>query len=212
MNNKKLIILGCGGHARSVLDVVLYNNSKWNDVILVDENANNGETMLGFPIIKAYDVNEEDVFVAIGNNDKRSTLSVKYYNNLVSIISDRAYIGHSTNIGKGVFIAHNAHVGVLSQVNDFSLINTSASVDHDCYIGKSCFIAPNATLCGKVHLGENVFIGAGATIIDSVRICDNVTIGAGAIIIKNIEKPGIYVGNPVKEKKLYNNRYSSKTN
>jgi acetyltransferase-like isoleucine patch superfamily enzyme len=31
-----------------------------------------------------------------------------------------------------------------------------------------------------------------------VTICDHVVIGAGAVVTKNIEKPGIYAGNPAK--------------
>ena len=35
---KRLIIFGCGGHARSVVDVFLRKHSGW-DLVFVDENA-----------------------------------------------------------------------------------------------------------------------------------------------------------------------------
>ncbi len=112
----------------------------------------------------------------MGDNLKRKELSLKYYDNLSNVISKTAYIGKSVQLGKGIFIAHNAHVGVMSKIEDFSIINTGASIDHECFLEKASFIAPNATLCGKVMVGENSFIGAGATVIPEIKICKNSTI------------------------------------
>ena len=57
----------------------------------------------------------------------------------------------------------------------------------------------NATICGGVNISDNVFIGAGTTVIDSISICKNVVIGANSLVIKDIEFPGVYVGNPAKK-------------
>ncbi len=48
----------------------------------------------------------------------------------------------------------------------------------------------------KIIIGNNVQVGAGAIVLSGVEVCDNVLIGAGAIVTKNINKPGVYVGNP----------------
>ena len=44
-------------------------------------------------------------------------------------------------------------------------------------------------------IGDRVSIGTNATIMP-VSVCDDVVIGAGAVVTKDIEKPGIYAGNP----------------
>jgi acetyltransferase-like isoleucine patch superfamily enzyme len=49
----------------------------------------------------------------------------------------------------------------------------------------------------KTTIGNNVSIGSNATILP-VRICDNTVIGAGAVVTKDIERPGIYAGNPAR--------------
>ncbi len=192
---ERLVILGCGGHARAVLDVILYNN-QYKDIIFADKNARENETILGYPVYKQYKITGEKVFVAIGDNCKRRTLCEKYYSNLISVVSKTAYIGKNVNIGKGVFVAHSSHIGILSDIDDFCVINTSASIDHECKIGKGSFIGPNSTICGKVTVKENVFIGAGTTIIDNISIIDNTVIGAGAVVIKDITSCGTYVGIP----------------
>ena len=72
-------------------------------------------------------------------------------------------------------------------------------------IGKNTFIDPTAKIVGlsgnakNIQIGDNVFIGAGAIIKDSIKICDNVVIGMGSLVLKNIDTPGVYVGNPLKK-------------
>lgn len=188
----KLVIIGCGGHARSAADVYLLNNPD-AEIIFIDENAQDEEKILGFPVFKNYNITTESVFIAIGDNQKRLEVSKKH-SNLCSIISKTAYIGREVKIGNGVLIAHNTHIGVGTKIYDNAIINTSASIDHNCVIGTNSHIAPNSTICGWVAIGKNVFVGAGSTVIDKLAICDNTIIGAGSVIYKNIDTAGTYVG------------------
>lgn len=188
----KLVIIGCGGHARSVADIYLFNNQN-AEIIFVDENAQNGEKILGFPVLKDYNITAEKVFIAVGDNNKRAELAKKH-SNLCSIISKTAYIGREVEIGNGVLVAHNAHIGTGTKICNNAIINTSVSIDHECIIGENSHIAPNSTICGRVRIGKNVFVGAGSTIIDKLTVCDNTIIGAGSIIYKNADTPGTYVG------------------
>jgi sugar O-acyltransferase (sialic acid O-acetyltransferase NeuD family) len=197
----ELIIFGCGGHAKSVTDVVLYNNPNIK-IVFVDKNAHRGELILGFPVTNDIIINKENVFVALGDNNSRRNLCEKYYDNLVSIISNQAYIGKNTHLGSGIFVAHKAHIGVLSTVKDFVVVNTHASIDHECSIGIAASIAPGAILCGKVTIGDNSWIGANATVRENVNISSNVIIGMGAVVTKNIISSGIYIGCPAKRRQI----------
>lgn len=202
MHRNKLIIIGCGGHAKSVADVALFRDPAL-DIIFVDDNAKNNERILNYHVVKKYNITNEQVIIAIGDNIKRTTIGQFYYKNLTSIVSSTAYVSTNSKIHNGVFVAHNATIGTLSEIRDFSLINTAASLDHECSIGKGSSVGPNCTLCGNVTVGDNVFIGAGTIIKDKINICDNVIIGAGSIILKNITEPGTYYGNPVKLKRAH---------
>jgi acetyltransferase-like isoleucine patch superfamily enzyme len=55
----------------------------------------------------------------------------------------------------------------------------------------------NKELWRPTNIGNNVSLGSGATILP-VNICDDAVIGAGAVVTKNIDEPGIYVGNPAR--------------
>ena len=49
----------------------------------------------------------------------------------------------------------------------------------------------------STKIGNNVKIGSGSTILP-VKICNNTIIGAGSVVTKNINKSGIYAGNPAR--------------
>ena len=185
----KYVIIGCGGHAKSILDVILFNEPD-ADVVFLDENAKENEKILNCPVLKDYNIKDEKVIIGIGDNVKRRKLSEKYYNNLTSVISKTAYIGKDVKIGKGVFIAHNTYVGIFSEIGDFSVVNTGAIIEHECKLEKCVFIGPNSTICGKANVGANTFIGADTTILPRINICSDVTIGAKSLVAKEIQSGG----------------------
>ena len=194
-----LIIYGCGGHARSVIDILLSGDRKFA-IKIVDENALENEMIYGFPILKECSTLKVPYFIAIGNNYSRAKVAVdKDISFLVSVISNLSYIGRRASISQGVFVGNYVHIGPESFIGANTIINNGAIVDHEVEIGSYCHIGPNATVSGRSKVGDFVFLGVGATIIDSVAVCSGVTIGAGAIVTKNIDSPGTYVGCPARK-------------
>ncbi len=204
---KELSIIGCGGHARSVADVVLNNNStiKLN---FYDTNAYKEERILGgtytvLPLNINTNFEYTNLFIAIGNNLKRRDYTVHYLKNtdqnLVTIISHTAYISRFSDVKQGCFVAENVHIGPECEIGKCTIVNTRAVIDHESKIGKYCHISVNSTVCGRCTIGDNVFLGAGAVVKDKINICDNVTIGAGAVVCADITESGLYVGCPAKK-------------
>ncbi len=194
------IVLGCGGHARSIADIIL-SNDRTSSITFLDKNARDGEKIYNFPVLKDFSITKtkENIILGIGDNKLRENLYNEYQEYIISLISKNAYLGYDSEVGNGTFIANNVHLGPSVKVGKGCIINTHAVLDHEVFIGDFTHVSVNATLCGKVKVGSNVFIGAGAVIKDSITICDNVIIGAGAVIIKNIDESGIYVGCPAKK-------------
>ncbi|MBD5397986.1 acetyltransferase [bacterium] len=195
---KKYVIVGCGGHAKSVADVILFNEPD-ADIIFLDDNAKQGEEIFSFPVVANYNVDNEKVILGIGDNNLRRVMYDKFQSNLATIISNDVYQGKDSSAGYGTFIAHNAHIGPLVKVGNGCIINTHCVLDHEVTVGNFSHISVNATLCGKVKIGSNVFVGAGVVIKDGVKVCDDVIIGAGAVVVKDINENGIYVGCPAKK-------------
>ena len=196
MQNKIIYIIGCGGHARSVADVILDNNPS-QELVFVDENARENEAIFGFPVVPILPETAENIFIAIGDGTKRQKLSEN--KNLINIISKRAYISPTAQISDGIFVGDGAHIGPFAKLGRGCIINNNAVVEHECTVGDFSHISVNSAVCGRVHVGNNVFIGAGTTVRDYMNICSDITIGAGAAVVKNITEPGIYVGIPARK-------------
>lgn len=197
-----IYIYGCGGHGRSVADVVLACNPS-EDLVFVDENAGSQETLFGFPVVRPTEVRLQscELLIAVGDNSRRSEIFAKSIAaglNIGSLISKRAYIGKEARVHRGVLVMHDVHVGPRAVIGANSILNTGCIVEHDCQIGDHSHIAPGAVICGGVTAGESVFIGAGATVKDGVKVGQNVTIGAGAVVVQDIPQPGTYVGVPAR--------------
>lgn len=197
-----LLILGFGGHARSVADVALAAGYK--DLMFLDDNAKDGETFLGFPVLRDFAgalPNGWDSFSAAGDNKKRQEQITRIKRMdwpLASLISPHATVGYGAQIAEGCLVAHHAHVGPDAQVGAGCIINTSAVIEHECRVGSFSHISVNATIAGRAFIGEKVFIGAGAVVVDGISICDDVVVGAGGVVIADIPYSGIYVGVPVR--------------
>ena len=193
----KLIVFGCGGHARSVLDILSYNQAV-NDIVLVDENARENESIMGWPVVKSYCVKSDDlVFSERGNHEQRKNILECFdYCQWFTVISKQAYVAGSAEIKKGTMVAHRAHLGPEAQVGRGSIINTGSIVEHESVIGDYVHVAPGSVVCGRSRIGNYVMLGAGSTVIDRISICDNVIIGAGSVVVMDITDPGTYVGAP----------------
>jgi UDP-3-O-[3-hydroxymyristoyl] glucosamine N-acyltransferase len=69
-------------------------------------------------------------------------------------------------------------------------------VAHNVVINRHCFVSACVAIAGFVKIKEKCYLGINSTIIDNITIVANTQIGAGTVVIKNIEKEGLYVGNP----------------
>lgn len=117
-------------------------------------------------------------------------------------IGDDCFIGPFTEIQKDVSL------GDRTKVQSHSFICELVTIGNDCFIGHGVMFINDLFDGGgpargdkskwkSTRIGNHVSIGSNATILP-VTICDQVVIGAGAVVTKNIDKPGIYAGNPAK--------------
>jgi len=196
--NSNYIIIGYSGHAYVVCDILLKNKVNiigYCDKTDKDTNPYN-LTYLGQEMVYPFD--DEDVFVAIGENKIRK--------NVFDSLAGKASFGdayHPTaEIGYGVQLGSMTMLGAYTMINPLAalgngvIINSGAIVEHECIIGDFVHIAPGAVLAGNVVVGDNSFIGAGAVVKQGIKICNDVTIGAGAVVVKDITIPGTYIGIP----------------
>ncbi len=101
-------------------------------------------------------------------------------------LSDGVQVLAGAILQAGVTVAENA------------LLNTGCIVDHECRIGAHVHLAPGVTLSGGVTLGCGVHVGTAAVVIQGIRIGDGAIVGAGAVVTKDVAPGVTVVGNPAR--------------
>ena len=202
MSGNGLLVIGFGGHARSVADVALAAGIR--ELAFVDANARDGETFQGFPVRKEWPDELPQgwaVFSASGNGGVREQhirLARERSYPVATLVAPNATLGCGSRIAEGCFVGRSAHVGPMATVGTGCIVNTGAIVEHECSIGDYTHVSVNTTIAGRCEVGAFCMIGAGATVIDGVSICDRVTVGAGAVVVRTIGVEGVYAGVPAR--------------
>lgn len=209
-----LLVIGAGGHARSVLDIALQNKD-YESIACIDSSypeVLHVDGLEEIPIIgtdadmkSLHNQGYRYFFVGIGDNKLRHKLFYKFLAmgfEPVNIISQHAIISPRAKLGKGICVMAGAVINVNTIIEDNCIINTNSTIDHDCYIEKSCHITPGVTMSGTVRVGEGTWVGVGASVIDNVTIGEWSYIGAGSAVVKNLESHTMFYGVPARKIKL----------
>lgn len=197
MKEKPVVLLGAGGHAKVLLDILLEQNI---EVLGIAEKAGTDlpSDVYGVPVIgndsdvQQYPPDKVELVNGIGSIGS-TALRQKVYEKFKSqgyrfrqVIHPQAIISRRARLGEGVQVMSGAVVNIGTRIRENSIINTNASVDHDCLIGAHVHIAPGVTLSGGVTVGDGSHIGTGVSVVQGIEIGANVIVGAGAVVINNI--------------------------
>lgn len=200
MNNKKLIILGAGGHGRVAAEIA--EQLGYSISFLDDTQSANDKVIGRISDFEKY-IYGYSFFVAIGNNELRKKLLIELSKSgakIVTLIHPKSAVSENATIEIGTVIMAGAVVNSGSRIGKGCILNTCSSVDHDCNIADFTHISVGAHLAGNVKIGKESFVCAGATVINNISICEKCTIGAGAVVIKDITESGTYIGVPAVKK------------
>jgi len=203
---KTLAIIGSGHLGQQIAHYAISDNH-YSKVVFFDdfstEKLVNGFSVLG----TVNDIEQEyakqsfdEIIIGIGYKH----LSVRKqlferFQNLISfgtIIHSSSWVDATATIKMGCvvypFNCIDAHV----VVDCNTILNVSCTIAHDTYVGKHCFLSPRVALAGFISIEERCVLGINTTVIDSIVIASQTQTGGGTVVIQNIDKKGLYVGNP----------------
>ena len=190
-----VVILGFGGHAKSVADCIMQTGE-----YCVVGYTDNHPRACGFDYLGADDALRK----VFDQGVRKAVLGVGFMGNPVardrlverakgigfefpSIIDSTAIVASDAVIGEGTFVGKNAVVNAGSRIGGFCIVNTGAIVEHDAVVGNCSHIAVGAILCGDVSVGHHAFVGAGATVIQGRHIGNDVIVGANSTVLTDGE-------------------------
>ena len=179
MARRKLVIIGAGGFAKSVVDS--YDRARYELVGFIDERVGLSEH-LGYPVL-AYDLGGLDdpsayvYFIAIGHNRNRK----RWFDELCA---------------RNLRIITVMNAG--ASVGDDCVINTRALVEHGSRVSDHVNISTNTVINGDVQVGEGSFVGSSSVTNGQVSIGCWSTVGAGAVVIHDVADGVTVAGVPAR--------------
>ena len=203
--SKKVVIVGAGGHAKVIADIVLCSG---DDLIgFLDDNELKQKKI----VYKNYEVigkisdylkyKDYSFIVAIGDNYRRAKISKELKVNWYTAIHPNAVVADTVKVGVGTVIMAGVIINPDTIIGEHCIINTGATVDHDNVISNFVHISPGAHLAGSVKIGECSWVGAGAVVVNNINIGKKITLGAGGVAIKSLlENNNTYIGIPAKKR------------
>ena len=205
MNQKNLILIGGGGHCKSVIDVA--ESAGYNILGILGMPEEVGKYVLNYKVIGTDEeipqyVDKAEFIITVGFI-KNPSVRIRIYNRikeaggkLATIVASTAHVSRYSTLGEGTVVMHQAVVNAGANIGENCIINTFCNIEHDAVIGDQCHISTGAMVNGDCKIGERVFIGSQSVLANGITVDEDIIVGTGSVVRKSIYEKGIYAGNP----------------
>ncbi len=183
-----LLIVGAGGHGRSVAEAVLIAD-QFRLVGFADDGAfARGEAVWDLPVLgpatefENYASHATHAVVAIGNNVLRQKLFAQLQAAgfaLASVIHPKAIVSPRAQLGAGVAVMAGSIVGTEATLGQGAIVNCGAVVDHHAQVHEFGHLGVNACMAGGSVLGALAWMQAGSVIGYGVQIAAGTVLRPG---------------------------------
>ncbi len=201
------VLIGAGGHAKVLADIIRLSTDLELVAVLDDDSTKHGGSFGGVKIFGATELlegrpgNAEACVVGIGRNSIRA----RYFERardlgyrLPPVVHPSAVIASDVVLSPGLCVMAGAVVNPGTELGINVVLNTNSAVDHDNRIGDHAHLHPGAILSGGVEVGPYTYIGTNAAVNPYLKIGARSMVGSGAVVTHNIPDGVLAVGVPAK--------------
>lgn len=187
---RTLLILGAGGHGKSVAEAALLSG-EWQAVCFLDDAWPGAQQALEWPVLGKPDAIADwaaqcdGAVASVGNNRVRqqwTQMIVQAGVPLVSVVHPRAWVSPSAVVGAGSTVMAGAVVGTASTLGEGVIINSNATVDHDVVLGDYAHLGGGVHLAGGVKVGDGAWLQAGSCCGYNVTVPAHTLHGPGSVL------------------------------
>lgn len=204
-----VLVIGSGDLGKQIAHYIS-SSPEYKMVGYIDDWKEIGNQMGDYPILGHMDDIEhlykeqkfDKLLIGIGYKhfDTRKSIFERFSGKIpfASYVHPSTYVDSTAKIGNGVIILPKCVIDMQSIIQDNVFIYSGSVVGHNSIIGFNSIISLSVTTGGFANIGSSCFIGLGTNVQDHIKIVDNSFVGSASNVIKDINKSGVYVGNPAK--------------
>lgn len=208
---KQITIIGAGGFAREVLDIIDCINTETPQYkmlgFIVDAHYGSPGTLINDkPILGGFDWLEShygEVFVTCGVGaphhryylvERAQAIGCRF----LSVIHPTVRMTRWVQLGEGIVITAGCILTNQIRIGNHVHINLDCTIGHDVVIDDFVTLSPGVHVSGNIHIQQGCSIGTGANVIEKLTLGAWSIIGAGSTIVTDIPANTTVVGVPGK--------------
>jgi sugar O-acyltransferase (sialic acid O-acetyltransferase NeuD family) len=205
----RCVLLGGGGHAKVLLDIIAGMPGVSVYGILDGDRAKWGGDLSGVLILGGDDLLDGLVqqgvthfavgLGSVGDSGPRRRLFERAGAaglEPLTLVHPSCLLSPRVVVGEGSQLLPGSIVNASASIGRNVIVNSGAIVEHDCVIGDHAHIATGAVLASTVTVGEGAHIGAGAVVRQGIAIGAGAVVGAGAAVVRDVPANSTVVGVP----------------
>jgi sugar O-acyltransferase (sialic acid O-acetyltransferase NeuD family) len=207
---KKLVIWGCGGHAREVN--YLCEQLDYKVEGFLDERPEmKGKIVDDLPVLgDIHDIlglrgDVEIVCSGVGDPKLKKRFVEKTlqagFHLAGPLIHPSVTVSKRNSIGNNSIICEGCVLTINIRIGNFVVINRMTTIGHDAVIQDYVTVSPGVNISGHVSIEEGAYIGTGASIREKMTIGAWSVIGGGAFVNQDVLEKSLYAGVPAVFKK-----------
>ena len=198
---RQLVILGHGGHAKSVADAAESAGFAVIGFLGLAEGQQPNYGSSALQSLEDIDLESTEIALGIGANFIREQAAADVVSShprarFVTIIHVTAWVSPLAEISPGSVVLAHAAAGPGAKLGFGAVLNTGSSLDHDSTLQSFASLGPGARTGGDVSIGERTAIGLQSGVLQGRGVGRDSVVGAKSLVTRNIPDLTVAWGTP----------------
>jgi sugar O-acyltransferase (sialic acid O-acetyltransferase NeuD family) len=202
---RRLLVVGCGGHAREVAHAWVLGHGEETLAGFLDD-ARTGRTPEGWPILGPVSswpgFRDCACIVAIGDPRARRRVVERMLGlgqpEWATVVHPDVSLHATVSVGAGSMILGGVQASVNIRIGRFASVNRLVSLGHDAELYDFASVAPLVSVSGNVRVGAGADVGTSASIRQGLALGPGCAVGMGSVVIRDVEANTMVMCNPAR--------------
>ncbi len=206
----ELVIVGCGGFGREVLDVVEAINAKaptWKFAGFIDDSPSEKDTQLvadrGYEVLGGLEHLKRtpglSYSIGIGNGATRRLIDRQLTEIGLSaaiLVHPTATVGSRCELGPGAVLCAGVRLTTNIALGRHVHVNLNSTIGHDSVLEPYVTVNPLVAVSGNVTVGAESMLGTHSSVLQGVSVGRRSVLGAAACATRDVPDDTTAVGIP----------------
>ncbi|MGY2003680.1 PglD-related sugar-binding protein [Blastococcus sp. SYSU DS1024] len=206
---RRLVVMGAGGHAREVLDVLESlpdAPGRERTTVFAESGATTAAATAllrdrGYALAEELPADATHYLPAVGDPALRQwfvTLAESRGLLPAQAVSPLSTVPDVLREVPGLVVLPRVHLSTNVALGRHCHLNIGCQVSHDGWLGDRVTLGPGVLLAGGVTVEDDAFLGIGAVVLPGRRIGRGAVVGGGAVVVHDVAPGTTVAGNPAR--------------